>query len=185
MKISTREVVLLTVLFLMLLAGAYYLFYYTPYTNEISELQEEINDKTTVLEMNSTMLLRMQALTLEKDALKKEFAGVAKYMREDFDDADILRLIEKIIKPYSSTMNIEFANSTTETKETAGATSVHTVNVSLTTSYNDLQGIIKAFEEGDVANRITNFACSSNSGGSSGTYNKDMSVMISIDFLER
>ena len=185
MKISTREVFLLTLLFLMLLGGAYYLFFYTPNTNEISELQENIEGKNTAIEFASTMLLRAQTLSLEKEALEKEFADVEKYLHEDFNDAEILRRIEKIIKPHTDTMNMDFANRSTGTNETAGSSSVRSVRLNFSTTYNDLQGIIKAFEEADVANRIVDFSCDGNYSGSSGTGNERMNVNLSVDFLER
>jgi len=185
MKISTREVVLLTVLFLLLLIGAYYLLFYVPNTNEISELHESINSKTTQIDNASIMLLRRQALALQKETLEEEFTDVAKYLHEDFNDADILRRIEKIITPYTDTMNIDFANRNTGTNEKAGLTSVRTVQVSLHTTYDDLQKIIKAFEEEDAANRIVNFTCGSNYNDFSRTAGHEMSVNISVDFLVR
>jgi len=185
MKISTREVVLLTILFLMLVSGAYYMFFYTPNTKVVNELQESINSKTTQIDNASIMLLQRQALAIQKDALEEEFTDVAKNLHENFSDASILRLIERTITPYTNTMNIEFGNKTTGTTEKAGVTYMRTVQVSLHTTYDNLQGIIKAFEEGDAANRIVDFSCSGGYNESSRTAGQEMSVSFSIDFLVR
>ena len=130
-------------------------------------------------------LLRRQSLAHNKDNLEKEFADVAKYLHEDFSDVDILRRIERIIKPYSDTMNIEFANKKSEKDAMSGLTSVRTVHVGLQTTYNGLQEIIKALEEEDVANRIVNFSCGSYNNESLRTSRQEMSVNLSIDFLVR
>ena len=185
MKISTREVVLLTALFLLLLSGAYYLFFYMPTSNEINELQENITSKTTQIDNASITLLRKQALTLNKGAIEEDFVHIEKLLHEDFSDADILRRIEKIIKPYTNVMNIEFANRNTGPNEEVRLTSVRTVQVSLNTSFKNLQGIIKAFENEDIANRIINFTCGTVYNEFPGTADKELRVNISVDFLER
>ena len=185
MKISTREVVLLTALFLLILAGAYYLLFYMPNSNEINELGESISNKTEQLEEATALLLQRQALSVKKEALEKEFGDVAKHLQEDFDDADILRRIENIIKPHTSIMNIEFANRNTGTSETAGLTSVRSVQVSLHTNYNDLQEIIKAFEVEDAANRIASFSVSGSYNAYSGSGGQIMRVNITVDYLSR
>jgi len=182
MKISKREVVMLTALFLLILAGAYYLFYYMPKTEEIDKLQENISSKTTDIENASITLLRRQSLAIKKDAIEEEFNGVAKYLHEDFSDADILRRIERIITPYTGTMNIEFAKRDEEKTKKAGLTSLRTVQVRLNTSYDNLQEILKAFAEEDAANRIVDFTCNSYSNE---FFNREMNVNISVDFLIR
>jgi len=183
MKISTREIVMLTVLFLMMLGGAYYMFFYTPDSEEISRLQESINSKNTQIDNASITLLRRQALALQKDALEEEFAGIAEHLHEDFHDADVLRQLERIIMPYTHTMNIAFANRTAGTKEATGITSVRTVQVSLYTTYSNLLRILRAFEEDDIANRIINFTCGIYNDELAGAGNQEMSVSISIDYL--
>jgi len=185
MKISTREVVLLIALFVLLMAGAYYLLFFVPNSNEASELQESINSKNAQIDNASIMLLRRQSLVLQKEALEKEFAGVAKYVHEDFGDTDILRRIENIITPYTDTMNIEFANRNSGSNNNAGLTSVRTVQVSLNTSHSNLNGIIKAFEQEDAANRIVNFSVSGNYSEYAGTSGQLMRVNISVDYLSR
>ena len=185
MKISTREVVLLTALFLLILSGAYYLFFYMPTSNEINELQEKITSKTTQVDNASITLLRKQALTLNKGAIEEDFVHIEKYLHDDFNDADILRRIEKIIKPYTSIMSIDFANRNTGSDEEAGLTTVRTVQVRLNTTYKNLQGIIKSFENEDLANRIINFTCDNTGSEFIDKNNQELSVMISVDFLER
>ena len=185
MKISTREIILLTVLLLMLLSGAYYMFYYVPNTEEINSLQEKINSKTTQIDNASITLLRRQSLALKKEALEEEFADVEKHLDEDFYDADILRQIERIITPYTEIMTIEFDNKKPAANDAEKLTTVRTVQVSMNTTYDDLQAIIKTFAKEDAANRIVSFACSSHHDEFSIADNREMRVSFAVDFLMR
>jgi len=185
MKISTREIVLLTVLLLMLLSGAYYMFYYVPNTEEINALQEKISSKTTQIDNASITLLRRQSLAIKKETLEKEFADVTKHLDEGFYDADILRRIEKIITPYTEIMNIEFDNKKNAANETERLTTVRTVHVSINTNYDDLQAIIKSFAKEDAANRIVNFTCSSHYDEFAEEGEQGMRVNFDVDFLMR
>jgi len=185
MKVSKREAVLLTALLLMLIFGAYYMFFYMPNTEVIGELQKNINSTTTQIDNASITLLRRQALTVNRDALEEEFADVAKYLHEDVNDTDIFKRIESIIAPFTDIMNIEFAKKNTVTNKKAGLTSARTVHVDLYTTYSNLQGIIKAFEEEYIANRIIEFSCGGHYDEFSEIDDSKMRVSFSVEFLSR
>jgi len=185
MKTSGREAFLLVVLYLLIISGVYYVFFYMPNSNEINQLQESIDSTNAQIDDASIMLLRMQGLTNRNKTLGEEFADISGHLPEDVSDADILRRIEHIIKPYTDTLSIEFAVKAAGPAEDAKLTSVQTVHLHMNTSYDNLQKIISAFEDEDIANRIVHFTLSRYYSDLEETGGRDLQIGLSIDYLLR
>lgn len=145
-----REIVLVIILILLLSVVGYYFFYFMPASTRIAALKAEVNQQSEELEFSSQQALLWGTLLGTKERITADWSVLSRTLPQDLDDADVLNRIQRIIISRTTDVSISFPDSGTQQE----ITDVHTVEISFTVSYAQLQEILADFAAENVANRV-------------------------------
>lgn len=174
MKLSKREIFLLSAFLILVCAAGYYLFIFQPLNTQITELETSINKKKQDADDASLRLIQWGALTAQKNQLESDWAELEKSMPAGFDGAEFITLVKKIIFPYTPDITVKLPAQ----PRTQEATEVYSVGLDFSVTYDTLQSILNSFAESDAYSRVSTMSCAAikNENDLSSSLNVSMTI---------
>lgn len=110
-KITSREKVLLIILILLIIGSMYYLLFYTPTKEKITNYELELTEIEDTIILSEAKLTHMKKMQEELEALKLE-AGISSIIKETplFDNSRKLMESLNLILAAATEYEVSFAN---------------------------------------------------------------------------
>jgi|GEM_PF-1924673 hypothetical protein len=172
MSISKRERILLVIVALLALFGAYYLLYLKPCLDEISALNSDNETKVLQVYANGQQITRARQLEEDIAGLDEQLALYGDSTAHSFDQPPVLVYLSDTISDCAADKNTIRFERTGQT----GPIERYIVTISMVASYDELKRVIAAFEEAPYMLRISGLTVSTDAqvalidlGGGTGT----------------
>jgi len=192
-SLSRREIVLITLLLVMVAAGAYFLFFLQPTLDDLTRLRAE---REQYRDESSSALMRI----VQFGQLQREYYGVrnsetgeyenslhdawheaTEYVMDEFRDTEILRLIQNIVHPHAvqgTSVAVDFRPATY-----LGYLYSYPVALTFTVSgHAALNTVIAAFNDYESVTRIVSYSVSS-AAGNIGILFDNLNVSLTVEFV--
>jgi hypothetical protein len=182
--LSRREIVLIIILLVLLAGTAYFLLFFQPTNAEIQTLRADIEEKEQGLIDAEMLESTYAALTKSRDALLPQWEQFEKGVPRDFDDTEVLRIIQRVIYPYTEIIDVSFpdqAPKEASNAEESEPTLIYTVVVNFNVPYEDIDPILEGFAEESLVNRVVQYNLTRREDYTLGTVY--YGVTLELDFL--
>lgn len=156
MKLSKREIMLLTLALVIMIGALYYNYFYSPIKNDISTLQSEISAQTQQLAVAKAQAMGMEALVKKTEKLSNDLKQQYPEFLNCFEQANILVFLNDLISPYGLKSSITFKDI-----EEKGISRIAKVHITLSTDYYGLIRILESLEQAVYYNEVESLIISS------------------------
>lgn len=150
MKLTKREKILLFGTFIIVIAVAFYTYFYLPYTKKISTLKEKSENLELQIQITKSKVNQIEPLKAEVKQLQEENKTKYTNIPEIWDQAELLVHIENTIKDYCDRDSIDFFDTVDSTDVSSGD-----ISLKFNAKYEDLKTILKKFENSSFINSLT------------------------------
>lgn len=111
MTLSRREVFMLSFLMVLIVGGGYFTMFLMPINDEISTLRMDLMGRQSEIGDASNRTIQYQFLSNRLNELQQEWEEVMDGVPMYFDDADILRRLQRLVYHYVSNLSITITTS--------------------------------------------------------------------------
>lgn len=150
MSISKRERMLLIIVALLALFGAYYLLYLKPCTDEIKELNSDIETKELQVFANEQQKNSTEQLQKEIDSMDEQLEEYGDSAAYSFDQPPVLVYLSKTVGDYAVKNSIEFKRT-----EQTGVVERYEISIEMTGTYDEFKKVLNALEKAPYMIRIS------------------------------
>ncbi len=150
MSISKRERMLLIIVALLALFGAYYLLYLKPCMDEIKELNSDIETKELQVFANEQQKNNAEKLQQEIDSMDEQLAQYGDSAAYSFDQPPVLVYLSKTVSDHAVKNSIEFKRT-----EQTGMIERYQINIEMMGTYDEFKKVLKALEKAPYMIRIS------------------------------
>ncbi len=150
MSISKRERTLLIIVALLALFGAYYLLYLKPCTDDIKELNAEIETKELQVFANNQQKSKATQFQQDIDEINAQLKSYGENAAHQFDQPPVLEYLSKTVNDYGLKNVIAFSRT-----DQTGAIERYEIAITMITNYDGLKGLLSALEKAPYLLRIS------------------------------
>jgi len=151
--LTRREIVLIIILLFMISGTGYFMLFFIPVSQELATLRTGVESRTMEIAEAQTRTVHYAVFSNVRDERAVEWEDAMIGVPDFFDDADILRRIQRIIYPHTWQIETAFSNS----EESGGGLWVSRVDISFTANRDGLTEILQDFKDDDLDKRLINY----------------------------
>lgn len=193
-KLTTREIILLSVCFIGIIGFAYYRYFFTPIESELNSLSSSINDaqqQIILLEKTVQQLPEIKADYTELTTVFEE--KKSEYIMDSYNQVTMIAQLQEMIDQRATGKSVSFSEPSQqlylEENPELGSYVVETISLSFTTTEDGWVELLNTFENTYSANKIGNFSVSPtgeetivDEEGNVTTLPSQVSVSMSVEF---
>jgi Tfp pilus assembly protein PilO len=150
MTMTKRERTLVMILLVLIVIGAYWLLFLSPYIEDMKVLKAQNEEKQTLLFNRSQQQLKMDELLKSLSDNEQKVAELSAGIAHGYDQPAILVYLEKTVKAHAVKQTFSFG----ETKQ-AGQMIACPVTVTMRSSYDGLKSVLSALADGEYFVKVT------------------------------
>ena len=155
MSISKRERILIIVVVLLALLGAYYLYYLKPNMDEVSELNSDIENLQLQKSAHDQQTTQAELLKSQIEDMDEQLALYGDSIAHSFDQPPVLVYLSDTINTYASKNLIQF-----DMTQQTGPIERYVITITMTATYDGLKQVLSALEDSPYLIRISGMSIS-------------------------
>jgi len=140
-------------------------------------LRVSVEQKSFELENSRERIRQYEILSKILEEQMAEWESRIDTLPENFDDADILRRIQRIAEPYSQGLQVSFS----EPYEGVVCTTIASIH--FISDYTGLMTVLNGFAQDNTVNRIVQYTLDGSSG--TGIRNGLLNITLQVEYLTR
>ncbi len=190
--LSRREITLIILLIVVLAGAGYYFLFLQPTLADITSTQNAIANKNNTLKEARDLVEDYKKLGADHEAMIPDWETFEEGVPDFMDDAEVLRVIQKIIYSYTKVINVNFTDdeieltplnedAEAEEDDEASVVSLNRVVIEFMVPYDEIAPILKSFKEEKLVNRIVEYTISRGAEAMNGEIN--YMLTLNVDFL--
>ncbi len=183
--LSRREIVLIIILLVVIAGTAYFLLFLQPTLADIQTAQASITSKEDELVELKILEAQYAQIVESRSAIQPQWEAFEQGVPQSFDDTEVLRIIQKVIYPYTENIDVEFPEQGEDAVDAASDESAPTlmyrVALDFTVPYEDIEPILEGFKEERLVSRVVEYDISRIEIAELGI--EEYSVSLGLDFL--
>lgn len=150
MNISKRERTLITIVLILAVIAAYYVFFLKPYIDDFGELSSQRTTKSVDLETKTMQQAQVDKLDEQIAGLTEEIESTIANIPQGFDQPPMLVYLEETVNTHAQKIAFTFKH-----PEMDGQMTITPVTISMYSSYDGLKAILQEFSSGKYVIRVT------------------------------
>lgn len=155
MSISKRERILIIVVVLLALLGAYYLYYLKPSIDEVDILNSDIENLKLQKSAHDQQKAQAEQLKSQIAALDEQLALYGDGISHSFDQPPVLVYLSNLINTHADKNMIQF-----DTTGQTGPIERYVITVTMTATYDGLRQVLDALEDAPYLIRVSGMSIS-------------------------
>lgn len=150
MTMTKRERTLVFILLVLIVIGAYWLLFLSPYIEDMKVLKAQTQENQTLLYNKSQQQIKNNELLKDLSDNDRQVAELSAGITQGYDQPAILVYLEKTVKEHAAKQTFSFG----ETRQT-GQMIACPVTVTMQSSYDGLKEVLSALADGKYFAKVT------------------------------